>query len=172
MSNRANTKARILVSRCLLGEPVRFDGDAKPLEHPLLRSWQEEGRLVPACPELLGGLAVPREPAEIVGGTGADVLSGRARVRTLTGADVTDAFIAGAEAARRLAEEHGCRFALLKENSPSCGTHHVHDGTFSGTLRPGAGVTTALLEAAGLRVFSEHEAEALAAALAAEEQGA
>ena len=168
--NRATAnRARILVSRCLLGEPVRFDGRAKPLGHPLVRKWQGEGRLVPTCPELLGGLAVPRAPAEIVDGDGADVLAGRARVRTITGADVTDAFIAGAEAARRLAEEQGCRFALLKEDSPSCGTHRIHNGTFSGGLRTGMGVTAALLEAVGLRVFSEHETEALAAALEREE---
>ena len=169
MNTKADTKARILVSRCLLGDPVRFDGRAKPLAHPLLRRWREEGRLVPVCPELLGGLAVPRAPAEITGGDGADVLAGRARVRTIDGMDVTEAFIAGAAAARRLAEQHGCRFALLKENSPSCGPHRIHDGAFSGGLRQGMGVMAALLKAAGLRVFSEHELEALSKALAAEE---
>lgn len=165
MNGTTGNRARILASRCLLGEPVRFDGRAKPLSHPLLHRWREEGRLVPVCPELLGGLSVPRAPAEIIDGDGADVLAGRARVRTIDGADVTEAFIAGAEAARRLAAEHGCRLALLKENSPSCGLHRVHDGTFSGTLQAGMGITAAMLKAAGLAVFSENEIEALAAAL-------
>ena len=171
MSKATDDRARILVSRCLLGEPVRFDGAAKPLAHPLLRRWREEGRLVPGCPELLGGLAVPREPAEIIGGTGADVLAGRARVRTESGADVTTAFIAGARAVQRLAEEQDCRFALLKENSPSCGVRRVHDGSFSGNMLAGAGVSAAMLEAAGIRVFSEHEVDALATALAAADSG-
>ncbi len=156
---------RILVSRCLLGEPVRFDGAAKPLSHPLLERWRAEGRLVPACPELLGGLGVPRPAAEIVGGAAEDVLRGRARVLTADGADVTATFLRGARKARQLAEAHGCRFALLKENSPSCGVHRVHDGSFSGQRMAGEGIASALLRAAGLRVFAEHEVETLARAL-------
>ena len=156
---------RILISRCLLGEPVRYDGGAKPLNHPLLRQWNEQGLLVPICPELLGGLSVPRKPAEIVGGDGADVLAGRARVLTIDGEDVTAAFIAGARLARDLAEREGCAFALLKENSPSCGTHRIADGSFSGVRKPGQGVTAALLRAAGLRVFGETMLESLARAL-------
>ena len=157
--------ARILVSACLLGQPVRHDGRAKPLPHPLLEQWRRRGLLLPVCPELLGGLGVPRPAAEIVGGSGADVLAGRARVVNIHGQDVTGAFLRGAEAVRSLAAEHGCAFALLKENSPSCGVHRIHDGSFCGRLRPGAGVTTAMLEAAGLRVFGEDEIAALAAAL-------
>ena len=156
---------RILVSRCLLGEPVRYDGRAKPLSHPLLQRWREQGLLVPVCPEVLGGLDAPRPPAEIAGGDGADVLAGRARVLTIDGEDVSAAFIEGAQQARELAEREGCAFALLKENSPSCGTHRIAAGSFDGSRRPGQGITTALLRAAGLRVFSEGEVDALAAAL-------
>ena len=158
---------RILVSRCLLGEPVRYDGREKPLGHHLLREWEERGLLVPACPELLGGLGVPRAPAQIVGGSGEDVLAGRARVITGHGEDVTQAFVRGAEAARALAEEHGCAFALLKEKSPSCGVRWIYDGTFSDALRPGRGVVAAMLRAAGLRVFSEEELDHLAVLLSA-----
>ena len=161
---------RILVSRCLLGEPVRFDGAAKPLMHPLLAQWRKEGRLVPACPELLGGLPVPRAAAEIVGGNADDVLKGRARVLASTGADVTRAFVHGARQVQQLALEHGCRFALLKENSPSCGVHRVHDGSFGGRLVAGQGLAAALMKAAGLRVFAEHEVEVLACAVAATEE--
>ena len=159
MSGKRHNSPRILVSRCLLGEPVRYDGGAKPLNHSLLRQWNEQGLLVPICPELLGGLAVPRKPAEIVGGGGADVLAGRARVLTIDDEDVTEAFIAGARLARDLAEREGCAFALLKENSPSCGTHRIADGSFSGVRKPGQGVTAALLRAAGLLVFGEEDIE-------------
>jgi len=163
---------RIIVSRCLVGEPVRFDGRAKRLIHPVLAQWREEGRLVPVCPELLGGLSVPRTPAEIVGGSAEDVLKGRARVLTSTGADVTQAFVHGARQVRWLALEQGCRFALLKEVSPSCGVHQVHDGSFGGHLVAGQGLAAALLKAVGVQVFSEHEVDALVRAVAAMENGA
>ena len=165
MSGKRHNPPRILVSRCLLGEPVRYDGASKPLSHPLLRKWEEQGLLMPVCPELLGGLAVPRKPAEIVGGDGADVLAGHARVLTIDGEDVTAAFIEGARRARDLAEREGCAFAVLKENSPSCGTHRIADGTFSGERKPGQGVTAALLRAAGLHVFNEKQLHDLAQAL-------
>ena len=165
MSENRHEPPRILVSCCLLGEPVRYDGAAKPLDHPLLQGWREQDLLVPVCPELLGGLPVPRKPAEIVGGDGADVLAGRARVLTIDGEDVTAAFIEGARLARDLAEREGCAFALMKENSPSCGTHRIADGSFSGARRPGQGMAAAMLRAAGLRVFNETELEELARAL-------
>ncbi len=159
------SRSCILVSACLLGEPVRYDGCAKPVNHPLLEKWRQCGLLVPVCPELLGGLGVPRGRAQIVGGTGKDVLMGHARVVTERGEDVTEAFVRGARAARTLAEKEGCAFALLKEKSPSCGVHRIYDGTFSDRLRPGMGVSAAMLEAAGLRVFSEEEIDDLAALL-------
>jgi uncharacterized protein YbbK (DUF523 family) len=91
------------------------------------------------------------------------VLAGRASVRTREGRDVTGAFLAGADAALRLARAHGIRAALLKAGSPSCGHAQIHDGSFLGAKIPGQGVTAARLAEAGLRVFSEHEVEALAA---------
>jgi len=147
---------RILVSACLLGRPVRFDGRAKTSDDELLARWREEGRLVPFCPEVAGGLPVPRPPAEIEGGRGgAAVLAGEARVLTADGTDVTEAFLAGACAALKVAQEHGARIAILKEGSPSCGSLRIHDGNFRGTAVPGQGVTTALLEAHGITVFGE-----------------
>ncbi|TDC42006.1 DUF523 domain-containing protein [Actinomadura sp. KC345] len=156
---------RILVSSCLAGRPVRYDGAAKPVAGDLFERWRAEGRLVPFCPEISGGLAVPRPPAEIVGGDGGDVLDGTARIVTDTGKDVTDEFLQGAHLALDTARRSGARVALLKEGSPSCGTHRVYDGTFTGTSTKGTGVTTALLRRSGIRVFSEDELDAVQAYL-------
>ncbi|MBT2210943.1 DUF523 domain-containing protein [Actinomadura sp. NEAU-AAG7] len=150
---------RILVSSCLMGRPVRYDGRAKPMEAGLFGRWRAEGRLVPFCPEVAGGLPVPRPPAEIVGS--GSVLDGTARIVTAAGENVTDAFLRGARLALDAARRAGARVALLKEGSPSCGSHRVYDGTFTGTPIPGAGVTTALLERSGIRVFSEDDLDAL-----------
>ncbi|MBS1184321.1 MAG: hypothetical protein H6Q99_4201 [Proteobacteria bacterium] len=152
---------RILISACLLGRPVRYDGAGKPLADPRVARWQEEGRLVPLCPELMGGLPVPRPAAEIVGGSGADVLAGRARVMTVTGEDVTAAFVDGAEAVLVLARQSGCSHALLIDGSPSCGSLSIHDGGFSGRRVAGSGVTAALLTMNGIGVFADHEIDRL-----------
>ncbi|MFA1544413.1 DUF523 domain-containing protein [Actinomadura monticuli] len=161
---------RILVSSCMAGRPVRYDGAAKPVAGGHFERWRKEGRLVPFCPEISGGLAVPRAPAEIVGGTGGDVLDGTARILTGTGTDVTDEFLRGARLALETARRTGARTALLKEGSPSCGSHRIYDGTFTGAKRPGTGVTTALLQRAGITVFSESELEAVQAHLTALER--
>ncbi|GII66217.1 hypothetical protein Skr01_63020 [Sphaerisporangium krabiense] len=164
---------RILVSACLMGRAVRFDGRAKRLDDALLARWRDEGRLVPFCPEMEGGLPVPRPPAEIEGGAGgAAVLAGQARVLTPAGADVTANFLAGAHAALAVARSMGVRVALLKEGSPSCGSLRVHDGTFRGRVAPGAGVTAALLEAGGVRVFGEDRLAEAAAHVAGLEEAA
>ncbi|UMM07488.1 DUF523 domain-containing protein [Gluconobacter frateurii] len=159
-------KNRILVSACLLGQPVRYDGKAKTLLHPLLQQWQEEGRLVVVCPELAGGMPVPRPSAEIgARQDGRDVLQGEARVIDTSGADVTDEFVAGARIALNVAQTQGCRFALLMEGSPSCGSQMIYDGSFSGQKHAGAGVTAALLRQNGIQVFSQNTIEALRIAL-------
>ncbi len=161
---------RILVSSCLAGRRVRYDGAAKPVSGDLFERWRAEGRLIPFCPEVSGGLAVPRPPAEIVGGDGGDVLDGRACILTDTGEDVTAEFLQGARLALETARRSGARTALLKEGSPSCGTHRIYDGTFSGASSPGTGVTTALLHRSGITVFSENDLEAVQAHLTALEQ--
>lgn len=157
---------RILVSACLLGRPVRYDGTGRRSDDTLFRQWRDEGRLVPFCPEVGGGLPVPRPPAEIVGGLGGDVLDGRARVLTSDGADVTSHFVAGARQALERARAYDVRLAILKESSPSCGSLQIFDGTFAGRRIPGEGVTTALLERHGISVFTEETIEAAAARLA------
>ncbi|MEU1727897.1 DUF523 domain-containing protein [Actinomadura sp. ATCC 39365] len=149
---------RILVSACLMGRRVRYDGGAKTSADALLAGWRAEGRLVVFCPEVTGGLPVPRPAAEIEGGAGgAAVLSGDARVLASDGSDVTAEFVAGARAALAAARAAGIRLAVLKEGSPSCGALAVYDGTFGGRRVPGQGVTTALLEAHGVRVFTEDQ---------------
>lgn len=147
--------SKVLVSACLLGERVRFDGAGKLSAHPVLARWLREDRVVSVCPEVAGGLPVPRPAAEIRGRL----------VVARDGRDVTAAFARGAEEALRLAQEHGIVVAVLKAKSPSCGSGQVYDGTFTKTLVPGDGRTTALLRAHGVQVFSELEWDAADAAL-------
>ncbi|CAN1605757.1 DUF523 domain-containing protein [Pseudomonas sp. B21-028] len=155
---------KILVSRCLLGHRVRYDGAASgPFEQ--LQRWLDEGRVVPLCPEVAGGLPTPRAAAEIPGGQGAQVLDGQAAVMTTEGEDVSAQFLTGAYQALELVREHSIRIAVLKANSPSCGNLLTYDGTFGGVKVPGEGVTAALLKRHGVRVFSELELVEAAAAL-------
>jgi uncharacterized protein YbbK (DUF523 family) len=151
---------KIIVSACLLGAPVRYNGTDKKTNHPILQRWIEEGRVVAVCPEVLGGLGTPRPPAEIV------EIDGLRRVRANTGRDVTREFDEGAAAALEQAVRHGARVAILKEGSPSCGTTYVYDGTFTGTRVQAEGVTTSVLRKQGIRVFSEAQLEAAAAFVA------
>ncbi|MBJ9974630.1 DUF523 domain-containing protein [Pseudomonas sp. S75] len=151
-------RGKVLVSACLLGQPVRYDGRASG--HPdLLVRWQAEGRVVPLCPEVAGGLPTPRPPAEILGGQGIQVLDDHTQVITLIGEDVSAAFLDGAEQALALVRRHGIEVAVLKSGSPSCGNRLTYDGTFSGTKVPGEGVVAALLRREGVQVFSELELE-------------
>jgi uncharacterized protein YbbK (DUF523 family) len=148
------------VSACLLGNPVRYDGKAKQLAHAGLCQLQAEGRLVAFCPEVAGGLPVPRAAAEIVGGDGADVIAGRGRVITGHGEDVSAFFLAGAERALALCRQHRIKTALLTEGSPSCGSSRIYDGSFTRRSIGASGVTTALLRQHGIRVFSQHQVDA------------
>ena len=152
-------KIRILVSACLIGQPVRYDGSAATVPSAVLDRWSREERLVSFCPEVAGGFPVPRPPAEIAGDGGSAVLRGEAKVFDESGRDVTTYFVDGAHEALRVAQNQGVRLAILKDNSPSCGSSLIHDGGFTGTLIPGTGVTTALLENHGIRVFSEQRIE-------------
>lgn len=152
---------RILVSACLMGRRVRYDGRAKTVRDTIVDRWRAERRLVVYCPEVADGLPAPRPPAEIEGGAGARaVLDGRARIITPAGDDVTAHFLDGARATLATARAQGVRVAVLKESSPSCGPNRVYDGGFSGSTTPGAGVTAQLLGDHGIAVFSEHEIEA------------
>ena len=145
---------KILVSACLLGQAVRYDGGAHG-PFAVLAQWQAQGRVLPLCPEVAGGLPTPRPPAEIIGGQGGQVLHGWVQVRSIEDVDVSAAFIAGAQSAVTLVRQHGIRIAVLKARSPSCGNLHSYDGSFSATLVAGEGVTAAALRRLGLLVFNE-----------------
>jgi uncharacterized protein YbbK (DUF523 family) len=149
--------APVLVSACLAGRACRFDGTAS--DDDVVARLVAEGRAILVCPEADGGLPIPRPPAEIAGGDGRDVIEGRARVVTETGADVTDAYLRGARIALAAARRAGATRAILKARSPSCGKGRVYDGTFSGALTAADGVTAALLEADGIHVVTDEEAE-------------
>lgn len=133
----------ILVSACLLGTACRYDGKSVPCASLLE---QLDGlRLIPVCPEQLGGLPTPRIPCERQG----------QRVVSKTGTDTTQQYQRGAQEALRLAKLFGCKAALLKERSPSCGCGQIYDGSFSKTLVGGDGVTAELLKQHGIAVFGE-----------------
>ncbi|WP_433747783.1 DUF523 domain-containing protein [Falsibacillus pallidus] len=145
----------IVVSSCLAGLPVRYNGtdclDQK------IRKLIEENKVIPVCPELLGGFSTPREPAEIVNGSGEDVLDGKAKVIAKSGEDVTELYIKGAYATLKKAKEVNATIIVLKENSPSCGSSMIYNGEFKGEKIAGYGVTTALLRRNGLQVISEEQ---------------
>jgi uncharacterized protein YbbK (DUF523 family) len=148
----------VLVSACLLGQPVRYHGGSAECRDPILQRWLAEGRVIAVCPEMAGGLPAPRPAAEIrPSQDGVRVLRAGARVIDAAGADVTSAFARGAEQTLAIARARRVQIAVLKEGSPSCGSGYVYDGSFSGTRAPGMGVTAACLAEAGVRVFSESQ---------------
>ncbi|WP_223068417.1 DUF523 domain-containing protein [Paenibacillus caui] len=138
---------KILVSACLLGHKVRYDNGDVPCLDPRFLNWYEQGLLVSICPEVTGGLPTPRPDAQRQGD----------RVVTRAGTDVTEPFMKGANAALQIALEHNVALAILKQNSPSCGSLFIYDGTFTDTKVPGQGLTTELLRSNGIKVFGEDQ---------------
>lgn len=149
----------VLVSACLLGLPTRYDGTTKYNQAVL--DWLARENLVPVpvCPEQLAGLPTPREQTRFRSGDGRAVIAGNGEVVTLSGKNMNERFLCGARTTLRIAQLTGCRRALLKERSPSCGVHQIHRG--SGIVA-GTGITTALLLDAGIRVMSEEELTSIA----------
>jgi uncharacterized protein YbbK (DUF523 family) len=145
----------ILVSSCLAGLEVRYNS-THSLDHKISKLI-EENKAIPVCPELLGGFSTPREPAEIIGGNGEDVLDGKAKVVEKTGRDVTELYIKGAYNTLKKAKDVNATVVVLKEYSPSCGSSMIYNGKFKGEKIAGNGVTTALLKRNGLRVISEEQ---------------
>ena len=134
----------IIVSACLLGVSCRYDGNSKPNEKII--DLKEKYNLIPICPEIMGGLPTPRMPAEIKDG----------RVKTENGIDVTEEYTKGADEAIQLAKLFGCKKAILKENSPSCGCGKIYNGEFTRTLKDGNGITAELFMKNGIDVFGEN----------------
>lgn len=150
---------KILVSQCLYGgEPVRYDGKSKAETDPRFLKWKEEGRLIPVCPEVFGGLPTPRADAQRVGD----------KVIARTGKDVTFEYMKGAHEAVRLAKEYNVLCAIMKEKSPSCGSNKIYDGTFEGNLIDGQGTAVELLRKEGVQVFSEEQLDQVELLLAEE----
>lgn len=145
---------KILISACLLGEHVRYDGKHNLIKHPILSRWKDEGRLVKICPECVGGLPIPRSPSETQS-------KFPIMITSQGGDDVTPEFLKGAEKTLELAQnEHVC-CALMKARSPSCGNTQIYDGTFSGQLTEGSGVAASELLRSGIPVFNEHQLDEL-----------
>ena len=142
----------ILVSACLLGANCKYNGGNNRNERVIALG--EKFNLIPVCPEGAGGLPIPHPPSEIL----------RGKVVSKDGNDVTDYFVRGAEAVLHKAASCGCRFAILKARSPSCGTGEIYDGTFSGKTVPGDGITAALLKRSNIAVFTENQIDAFLAA--------
>ncbi len=134
----------ILVSGCLSGNNGFYNGKIEASEP--VKKLVLENKAIPVCPELLGGLKIPRERSEIKGGTGKDVISGKCRVVTEFGKDVTNHFIDGAESVLTLAKKYKAKRAILKSLSPACGCGEIYDGTFTKVIIKGDGVTSALLK--------------------------
>ncbi|KUF36702.1 MULTISPECIES: DUF523 domain-containing protein [unclassified Lysinibacillus] len=145
----------ILISACLAGLNVRYNG-TNSLDEKIQRLMLEN-KAITVCPELMGGFSTPREPAEIVGGNGGDVLDGKATVIERTGRDVTELYLKGAYATLQKALEVDASLVVLKEYSPSCGSAMIYNGAFNGTKLLGEGVTTALLRRHGIEVLSEEQ---------------
>lgn len=153
--------ATILVSSCLLGCKVRYNGSDLKTQNTAFHTLASEHTIVPFCPEVSAGLPIPRAPAEVQFGDGVNVLTGDSKILTHDHHDVTAEFIRGAELALEKCLSERIQFAVLTESSPSCGSQTIYDGTFTGIKQQGVGVTTALLEQNGIKVFSQHNVDEL-----------
>ena len=140
---------KILISACLVGDKVRYDGHSN--YSPLIKDLLEKYELVPFCVEVEGGLGCPRKPSERKGN----------KVINIDGRDITDKFIEGAKKALMIVDYLGIKIAILKDGSPSCGVTEIHDGNFTNKKIPGKGILTEMLEAKGVTVYSEKQIEEL-----------
>lgn len=147
---------KILISGCLYGWHCRYDDIDCPCDDERYLKWKDEGRLVAVCPEVFGGLDIPRPDSQRIGN----------KVIACTGADVTAEYEAGAQEALRLAKQNYVVCCIMKEDSPSCGSRFIYDGTFSDTKIEGDGRAVQLLKQAGFTVFDEDEIDKAEALLA------
>jgi uncharacterized protein YbbK (DUF523 family) len=154
-----SSSEKLLVSACLLGSKVRYNGEGQLIDHPFLARLIAEGRVVSVCPEVDGGLPIPRPPAEIQK-SGTSV-----KVMMINSVDVTAQFVAGANKALQTAREQDCKFALMSARSPSCGNEQIYDGSYSGRLIEGTGIAADLLQRHGIRVFNQFQLDALESAM-------
>ena len=137
----------VLVSACVLGINCKYDGDNN--YHESVKDYLKDKQFIVICPEQLGGLPTPRTPSEI----------NEDKVINKEGIDVTKNFIKGASESLKIAKLYGCKEAILKEGSPSCGSNKIYDGTFTGSKINGIGITASILKKEGIRIISEKELE-------------
>lgn len=145
----------ILVSACLCGINCKYSGGNN--ETAWVKKLYDEGKAVTICPECLGEMSIPRPPDEIIGGTGSDVLSGKAKVTDKNKIDSTDKFIKGACLSLEIAKKNNVKLAILKSRSPSCGCGKIYDGSFSGKTIDGNGVTSQLLINNNIKIITEED---------------
>lgn len=144
---------KVLISACLLGDPVRYDGKGQFIEG--IESFKNNHEVFKLCPEMAGGLPVPRDPAEIRGNSIAILKKGSGGVFTKSGEDLTEYFIKGAQATLKFCLDNDIEAAVLKERSPSCGLTQIYDGNHSGIVIAGTGLTAALLLEHGIAIITE-----------------
>jgi len=156
---------KVLISACLLGKLVRYDGKTRPVADTILEQWLAQGRVVSICPEVDAGMSIPRQPAEISTGDGHAVWAGTAQVLIENGDEVSAYFKKGAQLALSLCQQHAIKIAVLTEGSPSCGSSTIYDGSFSRHKIAGTGVTVALLEQHNIKVFNQYDLQAANQAL-------
>lgn len=137
----------IIISACLFGSNCRYDGTGEM--NPIIAEQSKKHTFIPVCPEVLGGMETPRIPSEII----------KDKVLNKIGEDVTGSFMSGAEETLKLAKQNNCKYAILKDRSPSCGYGTIYDGTFSKTLIPGNGFTANLLAQNGIKVVRASDME-------------
>lgn len=142
-------KEKLLISACLCGQNTKYSGGNNALKN--LELLEQKFILIPICPEVMGGLSTPRDPSEQKGD----------KVFSNKGKNVTKEFELGAYTALKIAKENGATLALLKEASPSCGSHLIYDGSFSGTKIAGEGVATKLLRENQIIIYSENQIDEL-----------
>jgi uncharacterized protein YbbK (DUF523 family) len=147
----------VLVSSCLIGKKCSYDGRDRLNRD--VKEFCDRHASIDICPEIAAGLPSPRERHEITGGNGRDVLEKGARVMSISGVDRTDHFLSGAHISLEKAKQNNVTVAIMKSRSPSCGKHEVHSGKFDGTMCEGPGVTTALFQLNGIKVYTEKEIE-------------
>ncbi|WP_042276979.1 DUF523 domain-containing protein [[Clostridium] dakarense] len=145
----------IAVSACLLGINCKYNGNNN--ENEKVVNYLKNKKFVLICPEQLGGLSTPRNPAEIINGDGYNAINNESKIVDKNNRDVSSEFIKGANESLKIAKIYGCREAILKEGSPSCGCNFIYDGSFSGKKINGVGITTALFRKNGIKVISETE---------------
>ena len=137
-------KEKLLISSCLLGNNVKYNGKNNYIDG--IEALKEKYDLIIICPEVMGGLPIPRIPSEIINNN----------VFNKEGINVTNEFEKGANIALELVKKHNIKKALLKDGSPSCGSTYIYDGTFNGIKINDFGITVRRLLKEKIKIYTEN----------------